>query len=70
MTVFFNFGYVALTIKYVTVFDIGTYTCRAYNNLGDASTSATLTVLTRKDVVQDSQHPGGLERFQYLEDSR
>ncbi|XP_050422457.1 titin isoform X5 [Adelges cooleyi] len=70
MTVFFNFGYVALTIKQVTSFDIGTYTCRAYNNLGDASTSAALTVLTRKDIVQDSQYPGGIEKFQYLEDSK
>lgn len=70
MTTFFNFGYVALTIKQVTSFDIGTYTCRAFNNLGDASTSAALTVLTRKDVVKDSQHPGGIEKFQYLEESK
>ncbi|XP_068082222.1 titin [Anabrus simplex] len=69
ITTFFNFGYVALTIKYVTTHDIGTYTCRAFNNLGQATTSANLTVVSKKDIILDSQHPGGLERIQYLEDS-
>ncbi|CAH0765342.1 unnamed protein product [Bemisia tabaci] len=69
ITTFFNFGYIALTIKQVTTFDIGTYTCRAYNQLGEAHTSAKLTVQSKKDVISESHHPGGLERIQYLEDS-
>lgn len=69
ITSFFNFGYVALTIKYVTVRDFGNYTCRAYNAAGQAFTSANLTVLSKKDIIQDSQHPGGLEKIQQLEDS-
>ena len=68
-TSFFNFGYVALTIKQVTVHDIGNYTCRAYNALGQATTSANLSVISKKDVVFDTQHPGGLEQIKYLEDS-
>lgn len=68
-TTFFNFGYVALTIKQLTVHDAGTYTCRAFNSLGEDKTTAQLTVLSRKDIVSDSQHPGGLEKIQHLEDS-
>jgi hypothetical protein len=70
ITTFFNFGYVALTIKHVTTHDIGVYTCRAYNRLGQATTSAQLTVVSKKDIIVDSQHPGGLEKIQYLEDAR
>lgn len=68
-TTFFNFGYVALTIKQLTIHDIGTYTCRAYNALGQATTSANLTVISKKDISLDSQHPGGLQKIQHLEDS-
>lgn len=68
-TSFFNFGYVALTVKQITIHDIGTYTCRAYNSLGEAATTAKLTVVTKKDISFDSQHPEGLQRIQHLEDS-
>lgn len=69
ITSFFNFGYVALTIKQVTVHDVGTYSCRAYNALGEAQTSAKMTVITKQDVIVESQHQLGLERIQQLEDS-
>lgn len=69
ITTFFNFGYVALTIKSVTIHDAGHYTCRAYNALGQATTSANLTIITKKDIIAESQHPGGYEKIQYLEDS-
>lgn len=39
-----DFGYVALSMKYVNPEDSGTYTCRAINELGQAVTSATLIV--------------------------
>ena len=39
-----DFGYVALDMKYVNPEDAGTYTCRATNRLGQAVSSATLTV--------------------------
>jgi len=67
-TNFFNFGYVALTIKYITIHDRGVYTCVARNTLGEATTSARLTVVTKQDILYDSQHPQGLEKIRYLED--
>ncbi|XP_046465810.1 titin isoform X2 [Neodiprion pinetum] len=69
ITTFFNFGYVALTIKYVTIHDVGVYTCRAYNAAGEARTTAQLSVISKNDVIYDSQHPGGLQKIQSLEDS-
>lgn len=69
ITTFFNFGYVALTIKQVTIHDVGNYTCRAYNAMGQATTSAQLSVVSKKDIIFDSQHPGGLQKIQVLEDS-
>lgn len=69
MTTFFNFGYVSLTIKQVTIFDTGVYTCVARNVAGQAQCQATLQCIGKKDVVTDSQVEG-VEKFQYLEDSR
>lgn len=69
ITTFFNFGYVALTIKQVTIHDVGNYTCRAYNAMGEAKTNAQLSVVSKKDIIFDSQHPGGLQKIQVLEDS-
>lgn len=69
ITTFFNFGYVALTIKDVTIHDVGNYVCRAYNAMGQATTQAQLSVVSKKDILLDTQHPGGLEKIQYLEDS-
>ncbi|KAJ8687530.1 hypothetical protein QAD02_023324, partial [Eretmocerus hayati] len=69
ITTFFNFGYVALTIKYVTIHDVGIYTCRAYNRAGEAHTAAQLSVVTKDDILYDSQHPSGLRKIQCLEDS-
>lgn len=68
-TTFFNFGYVALTIKQLTIYDAGTYTCRAYNAMGQDTTTAQLSVISKKEIVSESQHPGGLEKIQHLEDS-
>lgn len=68
-TTFFNFGYVALTIKQVTIHDVGVYSCRAYNAMGQATTSANLSVVTKKDIQYDSQHPGGLQKIHHLEDT-
>lgn len=69
ITSFFNFGYVALTIKQVTIHDVGTYTCTASNTLGQATTTAKLTVTTKKDILYESQNEHGLEKIQSLEDS-
>lgn len=69
ITSFFNFGYVALTIKQITVHDAGTYTCKAINTMGQANANARLTVITKKDIISDSQYANSLEKIQTLEDS-
>lgn len=69
ITSFFNFGYVALTIKQLTVHDVGTYTCRAINTLGHAESTARLTVITKQEVQYDSQNSQSLQQIQSLEDS-
>lgn len=69
ITSFFNFGYVALTIKQVTVHDVGTYTCRAVNTVGEATTQAKMTVITKQDIIIESQNQLGYEKIQQLEDS-
>lgn len=69
ITSFFNFGYVALTVKDVTVHDIGNYTCRAVNACGEAITQANLSVVTKKDISFDSNNPAGLQKIHNLEDS-
>lgn len=69
ITSFFNFGYVALTVKQVTVHDVGNYVCRAYNAMGEAHTQARMTVITKQDVIVESQNQLGLEKIQILEDS-
>lgn len=69
ITSFFNFGYVALTIKQVTVHDVGTYTCRAINAVGQAQTQARMTVITKQDIIVESQNQLGYEKIQQMEDS-
>ncbi|CAG0890532.1 unnamed protein product [Cyprideis torosa] len=68
-TTFFNFGYIALTIKAIAAHDAGVYTCHAYNAAGEATTSAELSVVTKRDIVHESQHPGGLQKIQHIEDA-
>nr|XP_036671085.1 titin isoform X4 [Drosophila suzukii] len=69
ITTYHNFGYVALTIKQLTIYDAGTYTCRAYNAMGQDTTVAQLTVISKNEIVSETQHPGGLQKIQHLEDS-
>lgn len=58
----------ALTIKFITIHDRGVYTCVARNALGEDTTAAKLTVISKQDILLDSQHPEGLEKIRYLED--
>lgn len=69
ITSFFNFGYVALTIKQVTIHDIGNYTCRATNALGQATTSANITVVSKNSISLESTNQSGLQKIQQLEDT-
>ena len=50
ITSFFNFGYVALTIKQVALHDTGRYSCVASNRCGRAEVSASLTTISKADA--------------------
>lgn len=65
----YEFDYVALDLLGVYAQDSGVYTCQARNQLGEAVTSCSVRVIAKKDLVTETQHPGGLEKIQYLEDS-
>ena len=49
ITCFFNFGYVALTIKQVSSHDAGVYTCVARNAKGQVQTDAQLTTVSKAE---------------------
>lgn len=65
----YEFDYVALDLLSVYPVDSGIYTCQARNQLGEAVTSCSVKVIAKKDLMLDTQHPSGLEKIQYLEDS-
>ncbi|KAK8746935.1 hypothetical protein OTU49_016904 [Cherax quadricarinatus] len=69
ITSFFNFGYVALTVKALIVKDAGTYVCRAYNAKGEAQVSCQLVVLSKTEKEGESQYEDTVLKMQYLEDS-
>lgn len=63
-----SFGFVALDIMYAYPEDSGTYTCRARNAIGEAMTSATATVHSKKSIYMESQREEVLQRLHQLED--
>uniref|UniRef100_A0A915PRJ2 Ig-like domain-containing protein n=1 Tax=Setaria digitata TaxID=48799 RepID=A0A915PRJ2_9BILA len=62
-----DFGNVTLTIVHVLPEDSGVYTCKALNNQGEATTSATVKVAGYEKIVRDTQHPLSWEKIQILE---
>merc|ERR1719474_1311657 len=50
ITSFFNFGYVALTVKQVAHHDQGTYSCIATNACGRTETKAQLRMISKADA--------------------
>jgi len=65
----YDFDYVALDLLSVYPEDSGVYTCQARNEMGEAVTSSSVKVIAKQNLILDSQHPHGLEKIQYLEDS-
>ncbi|CAI4222564.1 unnamed protein product [Auanema sp. JU1783] len=63
----YEFGNVILTIVHVLPHDSGVYTCRAYNLLGEAVTSASVKIQGYERILSDSQHPVSWQRIQELE---
>lgn len=64
ITSFFNFGYVALTIKQVALHDAGTYSCVAHNKCGKAETSAKLTTTSRQDSEFQSKQWSSIQQME------
>jgi hypothetical protein len=64
----FDFGYVALDIHSVYEEDSGVYTCRVFNNLGEATSSITFKIEGKSGVIYESAHPEGLEKIREMED--
>jgi hypothetical protein len=67
ITSFFNFGYVALTIKQVALHDTGRYSCVASNRCGRAEVSANLTTISKADAEFKSK---AWQSIQQLETSK
>uniref|UniRef100_A0A915DZ78 Ig-like domain-containing protein n=1 Tax=Ditylenchus dipsaci TaxID=166011 RepID=A0A915DZ78_9BILA len=62
-----NFGQVTLTIIHVLPHDSGVYSCRAFNEHGEAVTSATVKVAGYESILHDTMHPVSWDRIQELE---
>lgn len=64
ITTFFNFGYVALTIKQVGASDAGSYTCVATNKCGRAETSARMTTVSELDSEAHSKAWSSIQQME------
>lgn len=64
-----DFGFIALDIDYTYARDSGEYVCRATNRWGSATTTATVTSTSKRNIVLDSQLPQGMsgEKIKELE---
>ena len=62
-----DFGFIALDIMGVTPQDQGQYTCRARNKVGEAVTQATVQVISRSNVITETEHESAMQQISYLE---
>ncbi|CAG2164046.1 unnamed protein product [Oppiella nova] len=65
-----DFGYVSVDIAFVYPEDSGVYTCRAFNQRGQALSTASLKVVGKGSIDTTTLHPTGqqgLERIKQLE---
>ena len=62
-----DFGYVALDIGKLVSSDSGEYVCRAYNALGESTSSIHLNVAAKGSLDLSSQRPEGLDKIKQLE---
>ena len=62
-----DFGHIALTINGLRESDTGIYECKAKNNIGEAVTTASITVKGKSSLILDSQHPEGMKKIAALE---
>lgn len=62
-----DFGHVSLEISGLRESDTGIYECKAKNNIGEAVTTASITVQAKGSLILDSQHPEGMKKIAALE---
>ena len=62
-----DFGHIALEIRGVRDSDNGIYECKARNKIGEAVTTASITVHAKGSLLLDSQHPEGMKKITALE---
>ena len=65
-----DFGHISLDIRGLRDSDSGVYECRAVNSLGEAVTTASVTVQAKGSLILDSQHPGGMQKITALESAK
>jgi len=58
---FCDFGFVILEISPVYPEDAGEYSCRAFNDYGEAVTIASMNVQGKRSIILESQLPKGME---------
>lgn len=58
---FHDFGFVILEISPVYPEDSGEYSCRAFNEYGEAVTTSTMKVQGKRSIIFESQLPKGME---------
>lgn len=64
----FDFGYIALDIGHAVPEDAGEYTVKAFNQLGQCKSSTNLRVISRDNIILESQRPEGLDKIRQLEE--
>ena len=65
-----DFGHISLTLHGLRDSDTGVYECRAHNSLGNAVTTASVTVHAKAGLLLDSQHPEGMQKITALETAK
>ncbi len=65
-----DFGLVNLDIDGLRASDEGNYEVRAANSLGEATTTASLKVMSKGSLILDSHHPEGMRKITALESSK
>lgn len=63
----FEFGFISLDVEDVQGRDAGVYTCRAWNDYGEAFTSTTVFVEDKESMIFSTQHPKGEEGLKKIQ---
>lgn len=64
----FEFGHVVMNATDLWPRDCGVYTCRARNAAGEAFTSTTIRVISKRSIYDETVHPKGQEGLEAIQD--